>query len=418
MEDFLMAKRERRRNRLPEGWLQEFIKAYDIKSTDDLKGALADLVGDTVESMMQAELEADLGYAKNDTENKATDNSRNGSSPKTLRSEYGAIDIEVPRDRKSEFEPKIVPKYKRDIQGLDSQIISMYAKGMSTRDISAHIESLYGAEVSAETISKITDRILPEIKEWQNRPLRPLYAIMFFDAIHYPVRTEGLVKQRAVYIAIGIDLDGNRDVCGLWIGEAESSKYWLSLMNELKNRGVRDILIASVDGLTGFSEAIHAAYPQTDIQRCIVHQVRNSMRYVSSKDLKVYTSEMKKIYQAPTEEAGLMELDAFEEKWGKKYPAAMRSWRQNWVELSTFFKYPPAIRRLIYTTNRIENFNRSLRKVTKAKAAYPSDTALLKSLYLAIQDITYKWGKTSGWHEIFGQLILIFSERIMPGDYS
>jgi len=413
-----MAKRERRRNRLPEGWLQEFIKAYDIQSTDDLKGALADLVGDTVESMMQAELEADLGYAKNDTENKATDNSRNGSSPKTLRSEYGAIDIEVPRDRKSEFEPKIVPKYKRDIQGLDNQIISMYAKGMSTRDISAHIESLYGAEVSAETISKITDRILPEIKEWQNRPLRPLYAIMFFDAIHYPVRTEGLVKQRAVYIAIGIDLDGNRDVCGLWIGEAESSKYWLSLMNELKNRGVRDILIASVDGLTGFSEAIHAAYPQTDIQRCIVHQVRNSMRYVSSKDLKVYTSEMKKIYQAPTEEAGLMELDAFEEKWGKKYPAAMRSWRQNWVELSTFFKYPPAIRRLIYTTNRIENFNRSLRKVTKAKAAYPSDTALLKSLYLAIQDITYKWGKTSGWHEIFGQLILIFSERIMPGDYS
>lgn len=411
-------KRERRRNRLPEGWLQEFIKAYDIKSTDDLKVALADLVGDTVETMMQAELEADLGYAKNDSENKATDNSRNGSSPKTLRSEYGPIDIDVPRDRKSEFEPKIVPKYKRDIQGLDSQIISMYAKGMSTRDISSHIESLYGAEVSAETISKITDRILPEIKEWQNRPLKPLYAIMFFDAIHYPVRTEGLVKQRAVYIAIGIDLDGNRDVCGLWIGEAESSKYWLSLMNELKNRGVRDILIASVDGLNGFSDAIHAVYPQTDIQRCIVHQVRNSMRYVSSKDLKVYTSEMKKIYQAPTEEAGLMELDAFEEKWGKKYPAALRSWRQNWVELSTFFKYPPAIRRLIYTTNRIENFNRSLRKVTKAKAAYPSDTALLKSLYLAIQDITFKWGKTNGWHEIFGQLILIFSERIVPGDYN
>lgn len=410
-------KRERRRNRLPEGWLQEFIKAYDIKSTDDLKGALADLVGDTVETMMQAELEADLGYAKNDTQNKETDNSRNGSSPKTLRSEYGLIDIDVPRDRKSEYEPKIVPKYKRDIQGLDSQIISMYAKGMSTRDISSHIESLYGAEVSAETISKITDRILPEIKEWQNRPLKPLYAIMFFDAIHYPVRTEGLVKQRAVYIAIGIDMDGTRDVCGLWIGEAESSKYWLSLMNELKNRGVRDILIASVDGLNGFSDAIHAVYPQTDIQRCIVHQVRNSMRYVSSKDLKVYTSEMKKIYQAPTEEAGLMELDAFEEKWGKKYPAALRSWRQNWVELSTFFKYPPAIRRLIYTTNRIENFNRSLRKVTKAKAAYPSDTALLKSLYLAIQDITFKWGKTNGWHEIFGQLILIFSERILPGDY-
>ena len=413
-----MARRERKSDRLPEGWLQGFIEAYDIHTTDDIKEALKDLVGGTIETMMEAELETDLGYAKHDKENKKTSNSRNGNSSKTLRTEYGDVTIAVPRDRESEFEPKIVPKHQREIKGLDKQIISMYAKGMSTRDISAHIESLYGAEVSAETISKITDKILPEIKEWQNRPLKPLYALMFFDAIHYPVRTEGMVRQRAVYIAIGVDMNGERDVCGLWIGEAESSKYWLSCMNEMKNRGVRDILICSVDGLSGFNEAIHAVYPQTDIQRCIVHQVRNSMRYVPYKDLKLYTSDMKRIYQAPTEEVGLMELDAFEEKWGKKYPAALKSWRDNWTELSTFFKYPPEIRKLIYTTNRIESFNRGLRKVTKSKAAYPSDTALLKSLYLAIQDITAKWGKIQGWAGIFGQLMIIFEDRIQPGDYN
>ncbi|MGI6545135.1 MAG: IS256 family transposase [Fastidiosipilaceae bacterium] len=413
-----MARRERKSDRLPEGWLQGFIEAYDIQTTDDIKEALKDLVGGTIETMMEAELETDLGYAKHDKENKKTNNSRNGSSSKTLRTEYGDVTIAVPRDRESEFEPKIVPKHQREIKGLDKQIISMYAKGMSTRDISAHIESLYGAEISAETISKITDKILPEIKEWQNRPLKPLYALMFFDAIHYPVRTEGMVRQRAVYIAIGVDMNGERDVCGLWIGEAESSKYWLSCMNEMKNRGVRDILICSVDGLSGFNEAIHAVYPQTDIQRCIVHQVRNSMRYVPYKDLKLYTSDMKRIYQAPTEEVGLMELDAFEEKWGKKYPAALKSWRDNWTELSTFFKYPPEIRKLIYTTNRIESFNRGLRKVTKSKAAYPSDTALLKSLYLAIQDITAKWGKIQGWAGIFGQLMIIFEDRIQPGDYN
>ena len=413
-----MVRRERKSDRLPEGWLQGFIEAYDIQTTDDIKEALKDLVGGTIETMMEAELETDLGYAKHDKENKKTNNSRNGSSSKTLRTEYGDVTIAVPRDRESEFEPKIVPKHQREIKGLDKQIISMYAKGMSTRDISAHIESLYGAEISAETISKITDKILPEIKEWQNRPLKPLYALMFFDAIHYPVRTEGMVRQRAVYIAIGVDMNGERDVCGLWIGEAESSKYWLSCMNEMKNRGVRDILICSVDGLSGFNEAIHAVYPQTDIQRCIVHQVRNSMRYVPYKDLKLYTSDMKRIYQAPTEEVGLMELDAFEEKWGKKYPAALKSWRDNWTELSTFFKYPPEIRKLIYTTNRIESFNRGLRKVTKSKAAYPSDTALLKSLYLAIQDITAKWGKIQGWAGIFGQLMIIFEDRIQPGDYN
>lgn len=413
-----MARKERRADKLPKGWLKEFIQAYDIQTTDDIKEALKDLVGSTIETMMEAELESGLGYAKHDKNAKKTTNSRNGSSSKTLRTEYGEVTIGVPRDRNAEFEPQIVPKHQREIKGLDKQIISMYAKGMSLRDIAEHIKSLYGAEVSPETISRVTDRVLPEIKEWQSRPLKPLYALMFFDAIHYPVRTEGMVRQRAVYIAIGIDMNGGRDVCGLWIGEAESSKYWLSCMNEMKNRGVRDILICSIDGLTGFNEAIRAVYPQTDIQRCIVHQVRNSMRFVSYKDLKAYTSDMKQIYTAPTEDAGLLELDAFEQKWGVKYPAALKSWRNNWPELSTFFKYPPEIRKMIYTTNRIENFNRGLRKVTKAKSAYPSDTALLKSLYLAINDITAKWGKIQGWNGMFGQLMIIFDDRIQPGDYN
>jgi len=413
-----MAKRERRADRLPDGWFKTFIEAYDIKTTDDIKNALADIVGGTIETMLQAELETDLGYAKHDVKNKATDNSRNGSSSKTLRSDLGEIEVDIPRDRDGEFEPKIVPKHQREIKGLDSQIISMYAKGMSSRDIAEHIESMYGAEISADTISRITDKILPDIKEWQNRPLKPLYSLMYFDAIHYPVRTEGAVRQRAVYIAIGVDMDGQRDVCGLWIGDAESSKYWLNCFTELKNRGVRDILICTVDGLNGFTEAIHAIYPKTDIQRCIVHQVRNAMRYVAWKELRAYTTDMKLIYQAPTEAAGLLELDRFEEKWGKKYPSALKSWRDNWIELSTFFKYTAPIRKLIYTTNRIENFNRSLRKTTKAKAAYPSDTALLKSLYLAIQDITANWGTINGWHEIFGQLNIHFGDRIKLGDYA
>ncbi len=412
-----MAKRERTSDRLPEGWLEGFIEAYDIKNADDIKEALKDLIGSTLECMMQAELDEELGYAKWDSQNKKTDNSRNGTTPKTLRSEYGEIKIDVPRDRQGEYEPRIVPKYQREIDGLDNQIISMYAKGMSTRDIAEHVKSLYGVELSADLICRITDKILPEIREWQNRPLKPLYAMMFFDAIHYPVRTEGMVQQRAVYLAIGIDLNGRSDVCGLWIGETESSKYWLNCLNELKNRGVRDILICSVDGLTGFNEAIRAVYPKTDIQRCIVHQVRNSMRFVSYKDLKEYTADMKKIYKAPTEEAGRAQLDVFAEKWGKKYPAAIKSWFDHWIELSTFFKYPPEIRRLIYTTNRIENFNRRLRRVTKTKSAYPSDTALLKSLYLAILDITEKWGSVQGWHSILGQLMILFSDRIQPGDY-
>lgn len=279
------------------------------------------------------------------------------------------MDINIPRDRKGEFEPQIVKKNQTDISSIESQIISMYAKGMSNRDIEEHLRDLYGVDVSPALITRITDKILPEIKEWQSRMLKGVYSIMFMDAIHYPVRKDGVVSQRAVYIAIGIDLQGQEEVLGLWIGDTESSKFWLGIMNELKNRGVRDILIASVDGLNGFSDAIRTVFPQTEIQRCIVHQIRNSTRYLSYKDLKEFIADLKLVYQAVTEQAALENLDSLEEKWGKKYPAAIRSWRNNWTELSTYFKYPPEIRKLIYTTNSIGNFNRGLRKTTKTKAA-------------------------------------------------
>lgn len=408
---------KKRERKLPPEFFKKFIEVYDIKNTDDIKAALADMIGGTMQDMLESELEEDLGYEKYDTANKQTDNSRNGYSPKTLRSEYGDVEIDVPRDRKGEYEPQIIKKHQTDIKGLDSQIISMYAKGMSNRDIEEHLHGLYGIDVSPTLISKITDKIIPDIREWQARTLKSLYAVMFFDAIHYPVRTDGTVKQRAVYIAIGIDMKGMKDVLGIWIGDAESSKYWLSVVNELKNRGVRDILIASVDGLSGFSEAIRTVFPKTDIQRCIVHQIRNSSKYVVWKDMKEYMADLKTIYTATTEEQGLYELDGFEAKWGKKYPAAVKSWRNNWSELSTFFRYPAEIRKVIYTTNAIENFNRSLRKVTKAKAAYPSEEALLKSLYLAIMDITKSWtGKRQDWGAILGQLLIYFDDRIQESD--
>lgn len=408
---------KKRERRLPPEFIKKFIEFYDIKSTDDIKTAMADMLGSTLQGMLESELEEDLGYGKYDYSSKNTDNSRNGYSPKTLRSEFGEVDIEVPRDRNGEFEPQIIKKNQTDIKGLDEQIISMYAKGMSNRDIEDHLRSLYGIDVSATLISKITDKIVPEIREWQSRLLKSIYAIMFFDAIHYPVRTDGIVKQRAVYIAIGIDLEGKRDVAGLWIGEAESSKFWLNIMNELKNRGVRDILMAAVDGLSGFSEAIHAVYPKTDIQRCIVHQIRNSMRYVVWKEKKAFISDLKMVYTAATEDLALLELDKFEGKWGQKYPSTIKSWRDNWNELSTFFKYPSEIRKIIYTTNAIENFNRSLRKVTKAKAAYPSEEALLKSLYLAIIDITKKWtGHRQDWTSILTQILIFFDDRISQAD--
>ena len=358
-----------------------------------------------------------LGYSKYDYKNKETDDSRNGYSKKTVVSSLGEIDLDIPRDRKGEFEPQAVRKNQTDISNIEDQVLSMYAKGMTTRDISAHLRDVYGVDASAEMISHMTDRILPIAKEWQNRPLERKYAIVFMDAVHFHVREENQTVKKAVYVAIGVKLNGSKEVLGMWIGGNESAKYWLGVLNEIKNRGVEDIMIVSVDGLTGFGDAIGAVFPQAEIQRCIVHQIRYTTKFVNYKDLKPFTKDLKAIYQASTEDAALEALDELDDKWGRKYPSSVSSWRNNWPQLSTYLKYPEEIRKIIYTTNAIENFNRGLRKVTKAKSIFPSDDALFKSIYLAMIDITKKWtGAPWNWGQTLNQFCIYFGDRITPAD--
>ena len=402
-------KKIRRENKL----IKELIDQYGVKTTDDIKDMLKDLLGETIQTMLEGEIEEELGYSKYNYEEKDTQNSRNGYSPKSVRSEYGEIELNIPRDRHNEFEPKIIPKYQREITGIEGQIIALYAKGMSNRDIEDHLKNIYGIEVSATMISKITDKIIPEIKEWQTRQLEEVYPIVFMDAIHYSVRQDGIVIKKAVYILIGINLRGEKEVLGFWIGENESSKFWLNILNEIGNRGVKDILIISVDNLKGFSEAIKSSYPKAEIQKCIVHQIRNSIKYVASKDLKEFTKDLKTVYKAVTLEQASNNLLHIEEKWGKKYKAGIKSWNDNWEELTTYFKYPQEIRKIIYTTNSIENFNRQLRKYTKTKSSYPTDDSLSKSIYLSIKEITKKWtGKIQNWGQINSQLSIYFEGRI------
>ena len=402
-------KKIRRENKL----IKELINQYGVKTTDDIKDMLKDLLGETIQTMLEGEIEEELGYSKYNYEEKDTQNSRNGYSPKSVRSEYGEIELNIPRDRHNEFEPKIIPKYQREITGIEGQIIALYAKGMSNRDIEDHLKNIYGIEVSATMISKITDKIIPEIKEWQTRQLEEVYPIVFMDAIHYSVRQDGIVIKKAVYILIGIHLRGEKEVLGFWIGENESSKFWLNILNEIGNRGVKDILIISVDNLKGFSEAIKSSYPKAEIQKCIVHQIRNSIKYVASKDLKEFTKDLKTVYKAVTLEQASNNLLQLEEKWGKKYKAGIKSWNDNWEELTTYFKYPQEIRKIIYKKNSIENFNRQLRKYTKTKSSYPTDDSLSKSIYLSIKEITKKWtGKVQNWGQINSQLSIYFEGRI------
>jgi transposase-like protein len=323
----------------------------------------------------------------------------------------GEIEIAVPRDRNSEFEPQLVKKHQTDISAIEDKIIFMYSQGISTRDIQKTMQEMYGIGVDDSRVSKITDKVLPLIREWQERPLQSVYAMLMLDAIHYSVRDNGIVVKKAAYIAIGTDLEGHKDVLGIWIGATE--KYWMSVLNGLKNRGVKDILIASVDGLKGFVDAINTAFPQTEVQRCIIHQIRSSTRYVSYKDKKAFTADLKPIYKAATEELGLAALDDLSARWSGKYPLSVKSWQANWPEISTMFKYPPEIRKLIYTTNAIENFNRQLRKVTKTKSAFVSDDALMKMLYLATINITEKWSMPiQNWGMILDNLMIYFGDRV------
>jgi len=326
----------------------------------------------------------------------------------------GSVEIDVPRDRNGEFEPQILKKNQTSIsQDIEEKILSMYAKGMTTADIETHIREIYGLEVSDSTVSRITDKILPIAKEWQQRPLERIYAIVFLDAIHFHVRSEGQIVKKAVYIAIGVNLDGKKDVLGMWVGENESAKFWATVLNNLKNRGVEDIFIACTDNLTGFTAAIEAVFPKTDIQNCIIHQLRNSSKYVSYKDLKALMADLKRVYTAVDEETALSALDDFAAKWDSKYPKISKSWYENWPNLSTYFKFPNELRKLIYTTNAIEGFHRQLRKVTKSKSVFPTDDSLFKMLYLAMMDITKKWtGRRQDWSSIYAQIAIFYEDRL------
>ena len=411
----------RRKNESPQKqamreMMRDYLKNNDVEVKDgtDVNSVMRDMMSVLLEGVLDEELDEDLGYSKYDYRNKDTDNSRNGHSSKTMHTSYGDMDVAIPRDRNGDFEPQVIKKYQNTVtQDMEEKIISMYAKGMTTGDIESHMRELYDIDISDSTISRITDKILPIVREWQERPLEETYAVVFMDAIHYHVRSEGRIVKRAVYIALGIDMNGHKDVLGMYVGENESSKFWLSIMNGLKNRGVKDILIACIDGLVGFPDAIGAVFPQTEVQHCIIHQIRNSTRFVSYKDIKALMADLKRVYAAPSEESAYGELERFDGIWSSKYPKIYKSWNDHWATLSTYFKYPEPVRRLIYTTNAIEGFNRQLRKVTKSKTIFPSDDSLLKMLYLAMMDITKKWtGHRKDWGIIHSQLEIYFEERL------
>ena len=392
-----------------------------VKTYEDLmgkNGAIKKLIKTTLEQMLEAELTEHLGYEKYSPEGKNSGNSRNGKTYKTLKNDNGEIEIAVPRDRNGEFDPIIVKKYEKTIGPIEDKIISMYAKGMTTRDIQTHITELYGIDMSPTLISNITSKIIHLADEWQNRPLEKKYPIVFFDAIHYKIRDESRkVISKAAYTCLAIDIEGKKDLLGLWVGEAEGANFWLNILTELKNRGVEDIFIACVDGLKGFPEAINSVFPKTEIQLCIIHQIRNTLKYIASKDQKQFIKELKEVYKAPTEEAALLNLEQLELNWGKKYSLAIRGWKTNWNNLATFFKYPEEIRTIIYTTNAVETLHRQFRKVTKSKSIFPNDDALKKMLFLAYRDLSKKWTMPiRNWAIVLSNFSIYFKDRFYEFD--
>lgn len=387
--------------------------AKGCRTVEDIQEKLKDIFKDTLQQIFEAEMDEHLGYEKHDPAGNNSGNSRNGYSKKNIKTRFGKSEIEIPRDRNGDFEPQIIKKYDTTSNQLEDQIIAMYAKGMSTRDIEDHMRDIYGIDVSPTMVSKVTDKILPMITEWQSRPLDRVYPIVFLDAIHFKIRQDNRIVNKAAYSVLGINIDGHKEILGIWIGEHESAKFWLGVCNDLKNRGVEDILIACKDGLNGFSEAINTVFPKTEIQLCVIHQIRNSLKYVSYKEQKELLIDLKKVYQALTLEEAEFAFEEFKDKWGKKHPIIIRSWENNWLELTTYFKYPHEIRRLIYTTNAIEAYHRQLRKVTKTKTAYPSDEALIKIVYLATMDISRKWNMpVRNWKQCISQFAIYFSDRL------
>ena len=387
------------------------LEEYDIKSAKDIEDALKDLLGGTIQEMLESEMDEHLGY--HEYERSDNPDYRNGKKTKKIRGSFGETEIEVPQDRDGSFEPKVVKKRQKDISGIEQKIISLYAKGMTTRQIRKTIEDIYGFEVSDGMVSDITDRLIPQIEDWQKRPLDEVYPIVFIDAVHFSVRDNGQIRKLAAYVILAVSMTGHKEVLSIHIGENESAKYWLGVLNELKNRGVKDILVICADGLTGMKEAVSAAFPQTELQRCIVHQVRNTLKYVGEKNKKEFANDLKTIYHAPSEDAALEALDRVTEKWENDYPNAMKSWYKNWDVISPIFKFSADVRKVIYTTNAIESLNSGYRRLNKQRSVFPSDTALLKALYLATHEIAKKWTMPlRNWGKVMGELEIMYPDRL------
>lgn len=390
---------------------KEFLKQF--KTGDALNSFIEELQKRGIEQLLEGEMDAHLGYEKH--ERSDGKNARNGHITKRLKTKEGEMEVKVPRDRQSEFNPILVPKRKSMVEGIENIIVSMYAKGMSVSDIEEQIRELYNFDVSTSTISRITERVLSDVNAWQNRALDPVYLVVWMDGIVFKVRENSRVVEKTVYIAIGLSIDGKKEVLGMWLGKNESAAFWMSVLTDLKARGVRDILITATDNLKGFTETIRAIFPESTKQICVVHQIRNSCKYVSYKDRKEFSADMKHIYNAPNRDAAAIALDDLEKKWGSKYGYAIKSWRANWEELTAFLDFPVEIRKIIYTTNVIENLNGKIRKYTKNKLSYPTDDAVIKSVFLAIREASKRWTMPiRSWGEILNQFMIIFGERIKP----
>ncbi len=396
--------------------LRNYVREQNFKNPDDVLAAIKDMFKEVLQETLEAEMDTQLGYGKYDISEKETQNSRNGYSKKTIKSQLGPVELNIPRDRTGEFEPKIISKYQRNVTGIEDKVMALYAAGMTTRDIAEQIKNLYDVDISADMVSNITNRIVPVVTEWQNRPLEKTYSFVFMDAIHYKVREDKQIVVKAAYVVLGVNVDGEKEVLGIWVGANESSKFWLSVLNDLKNRGVQNVLIFCVDGLNGFKEAIGAVYPFAKIQRCIIHQLRASMKYVPYKDKKAFAADLKSIYNSVNEDAALENLLNAKEKWGKRYPNAIKSWEDNRDNLVTFFAFPENIRKIMYTTNAIESLNSQFRKVTKTKLIFPNDESLMKMLYLATERISRKWNRVySGWDLVVSQLNILFDNALSKG---
>jgi len=398
------------RDELIEELLKEYKNPQDLVGKD---GIIKELTSRLIEKAMEGELTHQLGYSKHSPQGKNTGNSRNGTSSKTLKGELGEIPIKVPRDRNGEFDPQIIKKHQTRFDGFDEKILSLYSRGMTTRDIQAHLKELYGVDVSPDLISTVTDSVIQEVTEWQSRPLAAVYPILYLDATIVKVRTEGRVINKSAYLAVGITLDGTKDVLGIWLEQTEGAKFWLKVMTELKNRGVQDIFIACVDGLKGFPDAIEATFPQAEVQLCVVHMVRNSLRFIPWKERKQVAADLKTIYHATTEEQAQKNLSAFAARWDAKYPTIAKSWQANWSRLIPFFAYPQEIRKIIYTTNAIESLNNTLKKTIKNRASFPTDEAALKLLYLSLKNIMKKWTMpVRDWATALNQFAVLYEDRL------